>query len=89
MSIRDIYFNAKNENVVFIPKADGQFDSEELLPYASFPDKNYIAFYRKRKSVVFVFQKFAFIHEQACEFIIHRAKAQRRQLGKESIKHIF
>lgn len=46
LSIRDIYFNAKNENVVFIP-GDGQFDSEELLPYASFSVRNYIAFYRK------------------------------------------
>lgn len=46
MSIRDVYFNAKNENVVFIP-GDGQFDAEELLPYKEFSNREFIAFYRK------------------------------------------
>jgi glycosyltransferase involved in cell wall biosynthesis len=46
LSIRDIYFNAVKENVVFVP-GDGQFEVKELYPYASFPMNNFIAFYRK------------------------------------------
>lgn len=46
LSIRDIYFNAVKENVVFVP-GDGQFEVNELYPYASFPMDNFIAFYRK------------------------------------------
>jgi len=46
LSIRDIYFNAIKENVVFVP-GDGQFDVHELSPYASFPQDNFIAYYRK------------------------------------------
>lgn len=46
LSIRDIYFNATKENVVFVP-GDGQFDVKELKPYASFEPNTFIAFYRK------------------------------------------
>lgn len=46
LSIRDIYFNAEMENVVFVP-GDGQFDVKELLPYSEFDKKNFISFYRK------------------------------------------
>lgn len=46
LSIRDVYFNAVNENVVFVP-GDGQFDVEELLPFKEFSNSEFIAFYRK------------------------------------------
>ncbi len=46
LSIRDIYFNASKENVVFVP-GDGQFDVRELSPYAEFEPNKFIAFYRK------------------------------------------
>jgi glycosyltransferase involved in cell wall biosynthesis len=46
LSIRDIYFNARYENVVFVP-GDGQFDVAELLPFASFEPNTFISFYRK------------------------------------------
>lgn len=44
--IRSIYFNARYENVVFIP-GDGQFDVHELAPYQTFPTNQFICFYRE------------------------------------------
>ena len=45
-SIRDVYFNAEKENVVFVP-GDGQFDVVELTPYLTFDNDQYICFYRR------------------------------------------
>lgn len=44
--IRDIYFKSTRENVVFIP-GDGQFNVQELKPYAGFDDHIFLCFYRK------------------------------------------
>ena len=54
-SIRDVYFNAKNENLVFVP-GDGQFDVSELIPYKEFDDKNYICFYRQENQSYSLFR---------------------------------
>ncbi len=45
-SIRDVYFNATMENLVFVP-GDGQFDVNELRPYLIFDEREYICFFRK------------------------------------------
>ncbi|NND35271.1 MAG: glycosyltransferase family 2 protein [Saprospiraceae bacterium] len=45
-AIRAVYFNAKMENVVFVP-GDGQFEVAELQPYLSFDNMKYICFYRR------------------------------------------
>lgn len=44
--IRDIYFQATKDNVIFIP-GDGQFDVQELLPYPAFGNQTFLSFYRK------------------------------------------
>lgn len=44
--IRDIYFGATRENVVFIP-GDGQFNVQELKPFARFDEHIFLCFYRK------------------------------------------
>jgi glycosyltransferase involved in cell wall biosynthesis len=49
-TIRDIYFNAKYENVTFIP-GDAQFDVRELLPYSNIEEQTYLSFYRKENEV--------------------------------------
>lgn len=48
-ALRSGYFNAKNENICAVP-ADGQFDIEELLPYAYLPKDEFISFYRKENT---------------------------------------
>lgn len=48
-ALRSGYFNAKNENICAVP-ADGQFDIEELLPYAYIPKDEFISFYRKENT---------------------------------------
>ena len=48
-ALRSGYFNAKNENICAVP-ADGQFDIEELLPYAFIPKDEFISFYRKENT---------------------------------------
>ena len=64
LSIRDIYFNASKENVVFVP-GDGQFDVKELLPYASFGAENFIAYYRKEnQSYSFFRNSLSFMNKQ-------------------------
>lgn len=64
LSIRDIYFNASKENVVFVP-GDGQFDVKELIPYASFAADNFIAYYRKEnQSYSFFRNSLSFMNKQ-------------------------
>jgi len=46
-TIKDIYFNAKYENLTYVP-GDAQFDIQELLPFAKIEDQTYISFYRKQ-----------------------------------------
>lgn len=48
-ALRSGYFNARNENVCAVP-ADGQFDLDELLPYAETPPKTFVSFHRIVKS---------------------------------------
>jgi glycosyltransferase involved in cell wall biosynthesis len=55
-TIRDIYFNAKYENVTFIP-GDAQFDPGELLPYANVEEKTFISFYRQENLVYSSYRK--------------------------------
>ena len=51
-TIRDVYFNARYENLTYIP-GDGQFDAFELIPIASVESKTYISFYRIRKNMAY------------------------------------
>ena len=54
-SIRDVYFNAEKENLVFVP-GDGQFDVTELKPFKEFDAKNYICFYRQENQSYSLFR---------------------------------
>ncbi len=54
-SIRDVYFNAEKENLVFVP-GDGQFDVQELIPYKEFDSNNYICFYRQENQSYSLFR---------------------------------
>ncbi len=54
-SIRDVYFNADKDNLVFVP-GDGQFDVNELIPFKEFDDKNYICFYREENQSYSLFR---------------------------------
>lgn len=54
-SIRDVYFHATKENVIFVP-GDGQFDLQELVPYPEFSENTYLAFYRKENQTYSVFR---------------------------------
>jgi len=49
-ALRSGYLSALNENVVAIP-ADGQFDVNEMVPFAIVPPKTIISFYRKDNTV--------------------------------------
>lgn len=49
-TMKDIYFSAHFENVVFIP-GDAQFDPRELLPFANVEDKTFVSFYRQDNEV--------------------------------------
>lgn len=70
LSIRDIYFTAVNENVVFVP-GDGQFDLNELLPYAEFKDSEFIAFYRKEnQSYSFFRNSLSYLNKLFNQFFI-------------------
>lgn len=51
------YRAARFENICAIP-GDGQFNSEELLPYAEIPEKTVISFYRTQKTRYSLFRKF-------------------------------
>lgn len=53
--IRSIYFNAVNENVVFIP-GDGQFDVAEILPFPEINPQEFIAFYREENQTYNTFR---------------------------------
>lgn len=48
-ALRSGYFAAKNENICAVP-ADGQFDVEELLPYANISENEFISFFRKENT---------------------------------------
>jgi glycosyltransferase involved in cell wall biosynthesis len=48
-ALRTGYFNAKFENICAVP-ADGQFDLDELLPFANIGPKEFISFYRKENT---------------------------------------
>ncbi|MDD3877651.1 MAG: glycosyltransferase family 2 protein [Bacteroidales bacterium] len=50
------YTVASKENVCAIP-ADGQFNTEELIPFASIPKKTIISFYREKKTSYSFFRK--------------------------------
>ena len=47
--LRTIYENTKYENVAMIP-GDGQFDTNEYLPFKDIPDNSFISFYRKENT---------------------------------------
>ncbi len=51
------YRNAKYENICAVP-ADGQFNLNELLPYANIPEQTIISFYRTQKIRYTIFRKF-------------------------------
>jgi len=44
-TLRSGYQNARYENVAALP-GDGQFDPDELLPYANVPERHFVSFYR-------------------------------------------
>ncbi len=48
-ALRTGYATAKNENICAVP-ADGQFDLEELLPFAEVPEQSIISFFRKENT---------------------------------------
>jgi len=50
------YEVASMENVCAIP-ADGQFNPDELLPYADIPEKTIVSFYREKKTSYSFFRK--------------------------------
>lgn len=54
-SIRDVYFNAEKDNVVFVP-GDGQFEVVELQPFKVFDQGKYICFYRVENQSYSVFR---------------------------------
>ncbi len=47
-TLRDGYLNARYENVCAVP-ADGQFDVEELLPFARVDQDTFVSFFRKNQ----------------------------------------
>lgn len=70
LSIRDIYFTAKYENVVFIP-GDGQFDVNELLPFGEFDNDKFIAFFRKEnQSYSFFRNSLSYLNKLFNQFFI-------------------
>ncbi|MDZ4845911.1 MAG: glycosyltransferase family 2 protein [Chitinophagales bacterium] len=44
--LRKGYFTARFENLISVP-GDGQFDVQEIIPYAIVPQKTFISFYRQ------------------------------------------
>lgn len=44
--LREGYFASRFENVISVP-GDGQFDVQEIIPYAVVPEKTFISFFRK------------------------------------------
>lgn len=49
-ALRSGYFNAQYENITAVP-ADGQFDVNELLPFAMVEPNTFISFYRKDNTI--------------------------------------
>lgn len=56
-ALRTGYLNARYENVCSIP-ADGQFNLDELLPYASIPPKTFVSFHREVKTTYSSYRTF-------------------------------
>ena len=54
-AIRSIYFNARFENVTFIP-GDNQFDVKEFLPFASIAEGTFVSFYRVQNQTYSMFR---------------------------------
>jgi len=48
--IRRVYLEAKYENIL-ATAGDGQFDIQEIIPFASFPADHFISFFRKENTV--------------------------------------
>jgi dolichol-phosphate mannosyltransferase len=48
-ALRTGYFNSKYENICAVP-ADGQFDIDELIPFAAVPQNEFVSFYRKENT---------------------------------------
>ena len=70
LSIRDIYFTAMHENVVFVP-GDGQFDVNELLPFSEFASEEFISFYRtENQSYSFFRNSLSFLNKLFNQFFI-------------------
>ncbi|RYC67887.1 MULTISPECIES: glycosyltransferase family 2 protein [Spirosoma] len=44
-ALRTGYANARYENLTAVP-ADGQFDTDELIPHMNVPDRSFVSFYR-------------------------------------------
>lgn len=49
-ALRSGYFNAQYENITAIP-ADGQFDTNELIPFANINTNSFVSFYRKENTI--------------------------------------
>ncbi len=54
-ALRTGYFNAKYDNICAIP-ADGQFDVNELKPFAQFAPNTFISFFRKENTSYSLFR---------------------------------
>jgi glycosyltransferase involved in cell wall biosynthesis len=48
--LRRVYLEAKYENVL-ATAGDGQFDIQEIIPFASFPKDHFVSYYRKENTV--------------------------------------
>lgn len=48
--LRKIYMDSKYENVL-ATAGDGQFDIQEIVPFASFPENRFISYFRKENTV--------------------------------------
>jgi dolichol-phosphate mannosyltransferase len=67
ISLMDGYREAKYENLCAVP-GDGQFDTEELLPYPNIPEKTILSFYRTEKTRYTIYRKFL----SACNKLLNR-----------------
>lgn len=54
-ALRTGYFNVKFDNICAVP-ADGQFDIEELIPFASLQSNTFISFFRKENTSYSLFR---------------------------------
>ena len=48
-TLRSIYENAQYENIGIVP-GDGQFDTNEYLPFKEIPENHFVSFYRKENT---------------------------------------